>query len=154
MKRTPDSRARSLAAMLFQSWPRAVRPPQPVMTTRRVMRVSGGRRREQLLDHLLHVADGTHMLEVLGADLAAGELLELDDHVHGIDAVEIQVLVEARLGRDLARLDVELLDQRVLEGFEDVLWEHAGSLKALVIGLVHAGNPGDRKSTRLNSSHV
>src|ERR1700749_1201731 len=125
MRTTPERLLRRPAKRLCQSWPRAVRPPKPVTTTRRVTVLSGSRGREQFLDHLLHVADGAYALEVLGADLAARHLLELDDHVHGVDAVQVQVLREARLGGDLLRLQVELLHQGFFQGLEYVLWAHA-----------------------------
>src|SRR5690625_3991496 len=139
MRRTPDRRARSCSLICCQSWQRALSPPIPVTTTRcgmsdfswsRAMPECGRSARRPLLlgeqagNHALDVADGTHLPEIVRADLAAGQLLHLDDHVHGVDAVKVEIFVEAGLGRDGRRVELEFVDQSVLEGLENVLWSH------------------------------
>src|SRR3546814_9338561 len=74
--------------------------------------------------------DGTdlaHVLEVFRLDLLAGVILELQDQVDRIDAVDLKVLIELRFHRDLLRFDLEQLDQQGFDMFEDfVLAGHDG----------------------------
>src|SRR5688572_1484995 len=56
---------------------------------------------EQGGDSVDHVTHGSHGLELLGRDSAAGDFLKLHHQVERIDAVEIELLVQPGLGPDL-----------------------------------------------------
>src|ERR1700688_1521661 len=73
--------------------------------------MSRGLALELSIDALDDVTDGSHGFEVARLHLLAGQLLELNDEVDGVDAVEVEILEESRLERDLRERHLEELVQ-------------------------------------------
>src|ERR1043165_6244551 len=83
------------------------------------------------------VADGAHALELLGLDALAGHFLQLDDQVDGVDAVEVEIAVKVRLGRDARRVDLEFVGEQLAELRQK-------------LGIIHVAAP----CARMNSASV
>ena len=52
-------------------------------------------------------------------DLDAELILELHDELDEVERVGVEIVLEGRLGRDLALVDTELLDENLLDLVED-----------------------------------
>src|SRR5690554_6297737 len=50
-----------------------------------------------IVEQILHRGDdiphGAHVLEILRGDLASGIVFQFDDQIHGVDAVDIEIVV-------------------------------------------------------------
>ena len=67
------------------------------------------------------VADRAHRAEILRRDLLAGVTLHFVHQVDHVDAVDLQVLVQPRLRRDVGSVELEQLDQRAADALEDFI---------------------------------
>ena len=86
----------------------------------------GGGVVHQLVQRVHHVLHGTHGLEGVRIQAFAHPGLELHDEVHGVDAVDIEVIVQAGFGRDAAGVDFKRLlqdgDDALVNGFFVHVW--------------------------------
>jgi hypothetical protein len=64
------------------------------------------------MDALHDIAHGPDGLELLRVDPDTGELLELHDQIDGVDTVEIEVLAQVCLKRDLVRRDLDKVKEK------------------------------------------
>ena len=55
----------------------------------------------KLFHNVDHILDGTHRFEGVGLNFMASLLLQVNHHVNGINAVEIQIVVKARFRGDV-----------------------------------------------------
>ena len=69
------------------------------------------RRGRQRLDRIDDVVDRADVLECLRLNLPAGDFLERQEQVDGVDAVEVEIGVQVGVGHDLPRLELELIAQ-------------------------------------------
>jgi hypothetical protein len=99
------------------------------------------------LDEGDDVLDGADVAGDLGVDAAAGDLVELDEHVDGVDAVEVEVLEEARLGPDVGGVELEGLDQDAGDPLVDFRARHEGA------GMVARGGFGVQASGERTGEH-
>src|SRR5688572_16003295 len=101
----------------------------------RITRPASGRMRQQRLDCVDDVADGTHVLEGMRLDLASRELLELQDQIDRIDAVDIEVGVQVGFRHDLLGLQLEQLHQDLPQVGQDFFarFDHHGHFYILAI---------------------
>src|SRR5688572_8705167 len=89
--------------------------------------------RDDVVDRL---ADGRELASVLVRNLEPELVFEVHDDLHEIERVGTEIFLEGRLFGDLALVDAELLAQRALELFEDLLTRsrHARNLTSLPSG--------------------
>lgn len=82
------------------------------------------------------IGDGTDVFEVLRLDALAGEFLQLDRKIDGVNAVEIEVSEELSFRRDASWFDFKGVVQDGAQFFEDVLVVHGDAVqKYLEYGL-------------------
>src|SRR5262245_15778695 len=68
-----------------------------------------------------HVADGAHTPEFLRLEPAPRQLLQLHDKIDGVDAVDVEILVEARLRHNLRGSHIKQLAKADGEMLQDLL---------------------------------
>jgi|TARA_R100000365_G_C2701492_1_gene39850 hypothetical protein len=73
------------------------------------------------MDLLDDVIDGADRPEFHGRDFLAGDFLEFDDQVDGIDAVEVKVFEQAGIRGDILGRDFEKFDKVIVKLLIDVL---------------------------------
>src|SRR5260370_16763606 len=87
---------------------------------------SGACRVELLVGQVDDILDRLDPLQLVLGDLEVHLLLEADREVDEIEAVELQVVDQARGGDDLLVPQLEALDEQVAQSLEDLVLGHLG----------------------------
>lgn len=66
----------------------------------------------KLFDGVYHILNGTNRLEGFRLDFLARFLLQMNNHVHRVNAVQLQVFVKTGFGRNVLRVDFKSLVSR------------------------------------------
>src|SRR4029077_13265580 len=97
--------------------------------------------------------DGPHGAQRLLRHLAPSPVLQVHDQIDGVDAVEIQVLLQQGRRRDLFGRQPERLGQQLADALEDLVARHwPRSRRAFSSAMNAASVRTDRKISRLRSS--
>ena len=77
-----------------------------------------------LLDVFHHVTDGLKFFRVFVRDFDGKHFLEGHDELDGVERIGTEILDERRAGRDLLRVDAELLDDDVFDFLLNGFFRH------------------------------